>query len=261
MATMLNRLALLATELVIVSVLVGAGSVHAFAVKDQTRLPGLPAAGESNGNGDSLGTLAPLAPMPDDGQQAAPPPAEEPQQGAEQPSPMQDVVGKVDQVDLSEDSAKRALDVFILLKEKYQDTDIGEYETLEQFVAEAAEGKALESDVKANGFDTVTVWNNTIMSVSFAYAAISGSQEQEIRTEIENIRTDKDIADDLRQSLISGLESMLPSEANKTVVKTLNEDGAWAEKLKLLIEDEAGQQGEEDSGDPVSGEQPDPARL
>ena len=241
MPFMLSRLGPFVAELVVVSVLLGAGTAHAFAFKDQTRLPDLPAPGDDGGNGNALGKLAPFAPMPENGQPEPLPPVEEPESGNEQPSPVQDMAGSVDQVELTEDSAKRSLEVFILLKDKYQDTDIGEYETLEQFVAEASEGKALESDVKANGFESVTIWNNTIMSVSFAYAAISTTQEQEIRTEIENIRADKDIAEDLRQSLISGLESMLPSDANKAIIKSLNEDPAWAAKLKLLAEEDPGQ--------------------
>lgn len=215
--------------------------VHAFAVKDQTRIPGIDAGGTPDSGGQGLGKLGPLAPAPGEDEPSMPsqkPPKSE-DGGEDGGSVSTEVVGTVEQVRLSEDSAKRALDGFILLKSKYQDTDIAEYETLEQFVAEAKEGKALEADIKKAGFASVGEWNNTIMSVSFAYAAVSSTQEQEIRTEIDSIRSDEALDPELKKSLIESLESMLPSEHNKQVVLKLNAQPDWAEKLKMLAEDEA----------------------
>jgi hypothetical protein len=216
--------------------------VHAFAVKDQTRIPGLDAGGTPDSGRQGLGKLGPLAPAPGEDEPSMPsqkPPKSEEDGGEDGTSVTTEVVGTVEQVRLSEDSAKRALDGFILLKSKYQDTDIAEYETLEQFVAEAKEGKALEADIKQAGFASVTEWNNTIMSVSFAYAAVASTQEQEIRTEIDSIRKDEGLDPELKKSLIESLESMLPSEHNKQVVLKLNAQPDWAEKLKMLAEDEA----------------------
>ena len=135
---------------------------------------------------------------------------------------------------LDGDLAKRAIDGFVRLKELYQDTDIAEYESLEQFVAEADEGPALEKDIKSFGFKTVGEWNTAITSVSFAYAALSGTHEDEIKQELDNIKTDVDLDDKMRKSLIEGLQSMLPSDNNKKIVGELNKDKDWAKKLKLL---------------------------
>ena len=78
------------------------------------------------------------------------------------------------------------------------------------------------------------------MSVSFAYAAVATTQEQEILQELESIRNDPSLEEELKRSLVQSLESMLPSSQNKDVVKKLNEDKVWAEKLKMLADDEAG---------------------
>ena len=214
--------------------------LHAFAVKDQTRIPGLDEGGSPDSGSQGLGKLGPLAPAPgeDDSSMPSQKPPKTEDGGEDGSSVTTEVVGTVEQVRLSEDSAKRALDGFILLKSKYQDTDIAEYETLEQFVAEAREGKALEADIKQAGFASVGEWNNTIMSVSFAYAAVSSTQEQEIRAEIDSIRKDEGLDPELKKSLIESLESMLPSEHNKQVVLKLNAQPDWAEKLKMLAEDE-----------------------
>lgn len=212
----------------------------AYASKDQSRLPGM-----EDGDGTKpvkpFGNLSPLAPQPgenDAGNAPAGKGGEEP--GEEGPTATMGVLNEVKQVKLDEDLSKRALDAFIKLKENYQDTDIAEYETLEQFVAEAGQGKALEKDIKSFGFKTVGEWNNTIMSVSFAYAAVVGNQDADIRKEIESIRSDEVLDKELKKSLISGLESMLASEENKTVIRKLNEQPNWAKKLKMLADEEEG---------------------
>ena len=58
--------------------------------------------------------------------------------------------------------------------------------------------------------------------------------EDEIKQELDNIKTDIDLDDRMKKSLIEGLQSMLPSDNNKKVVGELNKDAEWARKLKLL---------------------------
>jgi hypothetical protein len=237
-----------ATAALLGGIITCAASVQAFAVKDQSRLPGLEDADKPDGGlgNEPLAPLGPLSPKEEEGMGAPPAPggagpAEQPPATHEEKSGKEpEGLVAQEQVPLTEDAAKRAIDAFIRLKSTYQDTDIAEYETLEQFVAEAKEGPALEADIKSFGFQSVGEWNNTIMSVSFAYAAVATTQEQEILQELESIRNDPSLEEDLRRSLVESLESMLPSSQNKDVVKKLNEDKIWADKLKMLADDEAG---------------------
>lgn len=220
------------------SVLMCAADAAAFAVKDQSRLPGMEEA-EKPGSGAGNQPLAPLGPLvPKSGEEGSDQLQSAPG-GQESPVIVEEIPSQ-QQVPLTEDSAKRAIDAFIKLKASYQDTDIAEYETLEEFVAQAKEGAALEADIKSFGFESVGEWNNTIMSVSFAYAAVASNQEQEILDELENLRNDGSLDAELKKSLIESLQSMLPSDGNKDVVRKLNEDKVWAEKLKALSEDESG---------------------
>lgn len=216
------------------SILLYAADAPGFAVKDQSRLPGMDATEEPGST-----PLAPLGPLvPKSGEEGSGEPSSAPYD--DQPSVTVEEIPAQQQVPLTEDTAKRAVDAFIKLKASYQDTDIAEYETLEEFVAQAKEGASLEADIKSFGFASVGEWNNTIMSVSFAYAAVASNQEQEIQQELENIRDDASLDADLKKSLIESLQSMLPSDDNKDVVRKLNEDKVWAEKLKALSEDDSG---------------------
>lgn len=207
-----------------------------IAAKDQTRLPEMQGPAAADGG---LG-VAPFEPSPGDEPLLQLSPGDDDGSGAtndkgeDTPPELAPAISTVETVELTPDLAKRAIDGFVRLKENYQDTDIAEYESLEQFVAEAKEGPALERDVKSFGFKTVGEWNTAITSVSFAYAALSGTHEDEIRQELENIRNEVDLDEQMKKSLIDGLQSMLPSENNKKIVGELNKQKDWAEKLKLL---------------------------
>ena len=208
----------------------------AFAAKDQARQPEMQGPAASDGG---LG-VAPFEPSPGDEPLLQLSPGDDggadgtDHREADTPADMAPAMSTVETVELTPDLAKRAIDGFIRLKKNYQDTDIAEYESLEQFVAEAKEGPALERDIKSFGFKTVGEWNTAITSVSFAYAALSGTHEDEIRQELENIRNEVDLDEQMKQSLIDGLNSMLPSENNKKIVSELNKQKDWADKLKLL---------------------------
>lgn len=213
-----------------------------LAAKDQTRLPDLPVPAAAN-SGLGSESFAPspgneplLQLSPDDNTNTDNDNTNENDNTRE----MAPAISTVETVELTPDLAKRAIDGFVKLKNTYQDTDIAEYESLEQFVAQAKEGPALEKDIKSFGFKTVGEWNTAITSVSFAYAALSGTHEDEIRQELENIEKEVDLDQQMKASLIEGLQSMLPSDNNKKIVADLNMQKVWAEKLKLLEETEDG---------------------
>lgn len=228
-----------------IAVLMGAALVAVcagpvLAAKDQTRLQEMQGPSASGGG---LGA-APFVPSPGNepllqipsGDDNEPENTGDPETGDDNTMDMAPAIDTVETIELTPDLAKRAIDGFVKLKNSYQDTDIAEYESLEQFVAEAKEGPALEKDIKSFGFKTVGEWNTAITSVSFAYAALSGTHEDEIRQELENIKNEVDLDEQMKKSLIEGLQSMLPSDNNKKVVADLNMDKGWAEKLKLLEE-------------------------
>ncbi|MEO1160608.1 MAG: hypothetical protein AAFW74_09160 [Pseudomonadota bacterium] len=211
-----------------------------LAAKDQTRLPEMEDPGSAGGG---LGA-APFVPSPGNEPLLQIPESDDSNSGNtgdkdtgdDNTMDMTPAISTAETIELTPDLAKRAIDGFVKLKNSYQDTDIAEYESLEQFVAEAKEGPALEKDIKSFGFKTVGEWNTAITSVSFAYAALSGTHEDEIKQELENIKNEVDLDEQMKKSLIEGLQSMLPSDNNKKIVADLNNDKNWAEKLKLLEE-------------------------
>jgi hypothetical protein len=141
-------------------------------------------------------------------------------------------------VELTADLARRALDAYAEVLDKYSDEELAGYETLEDFVAGSEAGKRLEADIIKFGFANVTEWNNAIMAVGFAYNAVVDDSEEGIREQIEEIRAAPDIAEDERTRLIASLNALLPSDGNKTILRQLLNDPIYREKLKLFAQDE-----------------------
>lgn len=144
----------------------------------------------------------------------------------------------VETVELTTDQAKRALDAYVLVSDKYKDAALENYENLQDFVDQAPQGKAFEADIKAAGFATVNEWNTAITTLSFAAANTSDSETADIRQQIEELKADTEMAQDMRDRMIAALNAMIPSENNKKVVADLKQDPAYAEKLKQLETEE-----------------------
>jgi hypothetical protein len=139
-------------------------------------------------------------------------------------------------VELTPDLAKRALDVFVLVRDKYADSNLEDYENLQDFVDQTEQGKQFDADVKAAGFADVTAWNTAITSVSYAYGALTDDQTADIKMQIEDIKKDTTIAQDMKDKAIVSLTNMIPSDNNRKVVQDLMNDTTYGDKLRLLDE-------------------------
>lgn len=176
-------------------------------------------------------TAEPL-PLPETPEAGEPPPSAD-----EQISPDDMSLGEipiVETMELSPDTAKRAIDVYILVKDKYKDADLERYESLQDFVDQNAEGKAFEADIKAAGFNSVNDWNLAITTVGFAYTGVIDDQSGDIKLQIEEIRADTELAQDMKDRMAASLTAMIPSDNNRKVIRELMNDPSYAEKLKQL---------------------------
>ena len=148
-------------------------------------------------------------------------------------------IPEIKAVELTPDTTKSAIDTYMLLKDKYKEAKLEDYETLQEFVEKDAQGRAFEADVKAAGFADVEAWNQAITTVSTTYANLLNDQSEEIRKQIAEIEQDTDLAQDMKDRLLNSLKALIPSENNKKIVTALLADLAYSEKLKQLeTEDE-----------------------
>ena len=147
-------------------------------------------------------------------------------------------VPEIKMVELTPDSAKRAVDAYVLLKDKYKDAALENYDTLQDFVDKDTQGKAFDADVKAAGFANVDIWNQTVTTVSAAYSNIIDDQSADIKSQIEDAQKDTEMAQDMKDRIIASLNALIPTENNRKVVQGLIDDSAYTEKLKLLETEE-----------------------
>lgn len=74
--------------------------------------------------------------------------------------------------------------------------------------------------------------------MGFAYSAIVDDQSSEIAMQVEEIKKDTTIAQDMKDRMIASLSAMIPSDNNRRVVEDLMKEPVYADKLALLVEDE-----------------------
>lgn len=223
--------------------------------KDQTQLPQSEETGEQpKPQPPAAGEQAP-APPPAAGEQApVPPPAAESGEDLTQPPPPDSgqetdteetspddlsfgEIPDVTVIELTDDIARRSIDALALVRDKYKDANLENYESWQDFVDKTEEGKRFEADIKTAGFATVDEWNVAVTSVSFAYSAITDNLADDLATQIAEIEKDTSLAQDLKDRMIKGLKAMIPSENNKKIVQKMIDDPAYTEKLKLLAEE------------------------
>jgi hypothetical protein len=181
---------------------------------------------------------APAAPAPP-APEASPPATEE---DGDSPDSQELSLGEIpiiETMELTPDIAKRALDSYIAAREKFVNSDLEQFENLQDFVDQTEEGKAFEADIKAAGFANVTDWNLAITTLGLTYGSIVDDQTPDLLMQIEEVQQDTEMAQDIKDRMVKALKALIPSDNNRKVVEDLFSDPVYSGKLKLLdIEEE-----------------------
>jgi hypothetical protein len=145
----------------------------------------------------------------------------------------------IETMELTPDIAKRALDSYIAAKQKYSESNLDQYENLQDFVDQTPEGKSFETDIKAVGFANVSDWNLAITTLGLSYGSVIDDQTADLELQIEEVEGDTELAQDIKDRMVKALRAMIPSENNKKVIEELMADPVYGPKLKELdIEEE-----------------------
>ena len=209
----------------------------------------------NSGNATDLGQWPNLAASTRHGEETQPTPQTEPPadvQDLTEPDPTQPTDGEtppedevsigeipvVQMVELTPETAQKAVDAYVIVKDKYKDAALENFDSLQDFVDRDPLGKAFEADIKAAGFANVTEWNLAITTVGAAYSNIVDDQSTDIKQQIEEVEKDPELAQDMKDRIITSLNALIPSENNHKVVQQLIDNLAYTEKLKLLETEE-----------------------
>ncbi len=140
----------------------------------------------------------------------------------------------VETEELTPDMARKALDAYVLVQTKYQDSPLENYDDLQAFVDKDPKGKDFENDIKTFGFPNVNNWNLAVTTLSFAYTNALDDQTSDIKQQIEEVSANKEMAQDMKDRMINSLKAMIPSPNNAKIVTDLIADPVYGEKIKLL---------------------------
>lgn len=144
----------------------------------------------------------------------------------------------IETIELTADLAKRSLDSYIAAREKFVNSDLEQYEDLQEFVDRTEEGKTFEADIKAAGFANVNDWNIAITTLGLAYSSVVDDQTPDLLLQIEEIEQDTEMAQDIKDRMIKALKALIPSDNNRKVIEDLLNDPIYGGKLKLLDTEE-----------------------
>ena len=140
----------------------------------------------------------------------------------------------LERIELSLDIAKRAIDAFVDVGNKYDDKGLNDYPTLKEYVEKTNAGKELQKEVQGHGFKDIVEWNTAIMNVSFAYSALLEDQENDIKGQIAAIKESTSIDDAKKLRIIASLNALIPTKANVKIMYDLNKIPAYRKKLEML---------------------------
>ena len=140
----------------------------------------------------------------------------------------------VETEELTAELARKAVDGYVMVQNKYQDSPLEDYTDLQEFVDKDPKGPELDKDIKALGFKSVMDWNLAVTSVSVAYNNILDDQTADLKQQIEDVKASKDMAQDIKDRTIKSLQNSIPSENNIKLVQDLIKDKDYMEKIKLL---------------------------
>ena len=143
-------------------------------------------------------------------------------------------IPNVETEELTPEMARKALDAYVLVHDKYQDSPLENYDDLQGFVDKDPKGKDFEADVKTFGFKDVNDWNLAITTLSFAYTNVLDDQTTDIKQQIEEVTSDTTMAQDMKDRMIKSLRAMIPSDNNRKIVEDLIKDPVYGDKIKLL---------------------------
>jgi hypothetical protein len=146
-------------------------------------------------------------------------------------------VGEIDTVETEEltpEMARKAIDAYMMVQDKYKDSPLADYQDLQEFVDKDPKGKELDADVKGFGFKDVNDWNLAVTTIGVTYNNQLNDQTTEINQQIADVTADTSIAQDMKDRMIKNFKASIPSENNRKIIEDLSKDPTYVDKIKLF---------------------------
>lgn len=155
------------------------------------------------------------------------------QMPAAQPTPSLTLPQDLEQVQLTEESAKQAIDAYLALHEEY-----GAMEAPATDTGAIVQGWTTMEDAKdllaEYGFTGFGEWQRTIMSFVLARNLLKDGSLEEYDASVEKLTGNENMSPELQQKIAEMMNRYRPSQHNLGVAKAIAADPAYADKLDKL---------------------------
>ncbi len=145
----------------------------------------------------------------------------------------------LNQMPLTLEKARNAVDSLLLLREKYKDYKFKGQSRGPMGVVEGMKNSAVRdqilADLKKYGFDTIEDWVASFVSVGLAVSYVQRNQDGKLEKKIEEIRKNPNIPDQVKKQLVAMLMALVPPKGNEEVARKLLSDKSYADKISKLI--------------------------
>ena len=139
-------------------------------------------------------------------------------------------IPQIPSAELTEKSARGAIDAYLSLRDKYEDAEAPSGK-----VGAWAKGVEASADVaaavKSNGFNDVGEWQGTIASIFVAYSSLKDDKRDEMKAKIKEMESNTQIPAAFKDQLINTMKSVLPSDNNMNVIQGLVNDSTYGPKI------------------------------
>ncbi len=136
----------------------------------------------------------------------------------------------IPKTELTESSAKGAIDAYLAMKEKYG-TDTPEPDMKGSAATAFTNLAGVEQIIKGQGFSDTNEWHKTLVSVAMAYGFAKDGKQGEIDESIAKLKNNPQIPAAIKEQMLATMSGIRPSENNLAVVKALLGNSDYKEKL------------------------------
>jgi hypothetical protein len=152
----------------------------------------------------------------------------------------------VSQVELTADTAHRAIDTFLEMQVKYGESAFDDPSDPKAFIESmktAGIYDKVAADVTKHGFTGVEEWAKTFASVGLAASFVREGQDAgSVDRQIADLEKDEAVPQAMKDATIAMLRQMRPSENNLAVAKALLDDPGYKDKVdRVLTMDNSGE--------------------
>ena len=140
---------------------------------------------------------------------------------------------QIETVELTDRTARSAIDAYVEMKEKYGD-EVSPPDSKKHTAEVYAAHDGMVAIVNKHGFETPEQWHKTMVTVALGYGVQKEGKGKEIDESIAKLENNPQIPAAMKQQLLGMMKKVRPSENNEKVVSGLVAEEKYRKFLEAI---------------------------